>query len=303
MNDKANGKGRLIHGDGDVYEGDWVEDKAHGYGIYTHADGAQYKGEWKEDKQDGYGVESWPDQACYEGHYSGGKKQGVGKFTWADGSNYEGQFVDNNIHGDGISTMTGQECIIGAMDGSMKESGKITKCMGKVYLHGQMDADMKETMQMIRKKGMGGLCGLTAENMWGTGKMGSSMARVDTLIRRSWCVMGSGRMDSVCSGSRQLKIDSNYNFKSSFMGSANCCGREADDAQDTFVFNKYSQEERVAMIIKIQKVFRGYLARKRVRDLKTTLGKNMIMSEGEVIQLTDQDIMVRRKRDSLGSEK
>jgi hypothetical protein len=39
-NDKANGKGRLIHSDGDVYEGDWVNDKAEGYGIYTHMDGA-----------------------------------------------------------------------------------------------------------------------------------------------------------------------------------------------------------------------------------------------------------------------
>ncbi len=27
-NDKANGKGRLIHADGDVYLGEWVEDKA-----------------------------------------------------------------------------------------------------------------------------------------------------------------------------------------------------------------------------------------------------------------------------------
>jgi hypothetical protein len=39
-NDKANGKGRLIHSDGDVYEGDWFNDKAEGYGIYTHMDGA-----------------------------------------------------------------------------------------------------------------------------------------------------------------------------------------------------------------------------------------------------------------------
>jgi len=39
-NDKANGKGRLIHADRDVYEGDWVDDKAEGYGIYHHSDGA-----------------------------------------------------------------------------------------------------------------------------------------------------------------------------------------------------------------------------------------------------------------------
>jgi len=26
----ANGKGRLIHADGDIYEGEWKDDKAHG---------------------------------------------------------------------------------------------------------------------------------------------------------------------------------------------------------------------------------------------------------------------------------
>jgi len=34
----------LIHADGDVYEGDWVNDKAEGYGKYTHLDGATYEG-------------------------------------------------------------------------------------------------------------------------------------------------------------------------------------------------------------------------------------------------------------------
>jgi hypothetical protein len=29
----ADGRGRLVHADGDVYEGDWFEDKTHGYGI------------------------------------------------------------------------------------------------------------------------------------------------------------------------------------------------------------------------------------------------------------------------------
>lgn len=39
-NNKANGKGRLIHSDGDVYIGDWVDDKAEGDGVYIHLDGA-----------------------------------------------------------------------------------------------------------------------------------------------------------------------------------------------------------------------------------------------------------------------
>ncbi len=42
----ASGKGRLIHSDGDVYEGLWKNDKAHGKGIYMHMDGAKYDGEW-----------------------------------------------------------------------------------------------------------------------------------------------------------------------------------------------------------------------------------------------------------------
>ena len=40
----------LIHADGDVYEGDWLDDKAHGHGVYCHLDGAKYEGNWQEDK-------------------------------------------------------------------------------------------------------------------------------------------------------------------------------------------------------------------------------------------------------------
>lgn len=41
----ANGRGRLIHAEGDVYEGEWLNDKAHGVGKYKHLDGAMYEGE------------------------------------------------------------------------------------------------------------------------------------------------------------------------------------------------------------------------------------------------------------------
>jgi len=68
-NNIANGKGRLIHADGDCYEGEWVNDKAHGKGKYTHLDGATYEGDWFEDKQHGYGQENWPDGAQFKGDY------------------------------------------------------------------------------------------------------------------------------------------------------------------------------------------------------------------------------------------
>lgn len=46
----ACGFGRLIHADGDVYEGEWKDDKANGHGIYTHAEGSRYEGQWLDDK-------------------------------------------------------------------------------------------------------------------------------------------------------------------------------------------------------------------------------------------------------------
>ena len=45
----ANSLGRLIHADGDMYEGEWQDDKAYGTGTYVHADGAKYVGQWIDD--------------------------------------------------------------------------------------------------------------------------------------------------------------------------------------------------------------------------------------------------------------
>ena len=46
----ANGKGRLIHSNGNMYEGQWKNDLAHGYGKYLSLNGANYQGEWRLDK-------------------------------------------------------------------------------------------------------------------------------------------------------------------------------------------------------------------------------------------------------------
>ncbi len=68
----ANGKGRLIHVDGDVYEGDWVDNKAEGKGLFInfsekYGEGARYEGQWHNDQQNGKGTETWPDGSCYRG--------------------------------------------------------------------------------------------------------------------------------------------------------------------------------------------------------------------------------------------
>lgn len=47
----ACGVGRLIHADGDVYEGEWADDRANGEGTYKHKGGPCYSGAWVNDRQ------------------------------------------------------------------------------------------------------------------------------------------------------------------------------------------------------------------------------------------------------------
>ena len=60
--DKAEGKGKINHPNGEYYEGDFVNDQAEGYGKYMHKDGSYYEGQWKKDLQDGKGTETWPNK-------------------------------------------------------------------------------------------------------------------------------------------------------------------------------------------------------------------------------------------------
>ena len=39
---KANGRGKSWHADGDIFEGEFRDDKSNGYGIYICSDGTKY---------------------------------------------------------------------------------------------------------------------------------------------------------------------------------------------------------------------------------------------------------------------
>ena len=41
-NNKACGKGKLYHSDGDLYDGYWLDDKPNGYGVYLHSVSTKY---------------------------------------------------------------------------------------------------------------------------------------------------------------------------------------------------------------------------------------------------------------------
>ena len=42
--DKATGKGRMTHANGDIYDGEWKEDKANGFGTFVDSNNAMYEG-------------------------------------------------------------------------------------------------------------------------------------------------------------------------------------------------------------------------------------------------------------------
>lgn len=140
-NDKANGKGRMVHANGDVYEGNWENDRACGRGVFIHSYGStdvyagvKYEGMWKNDKQQGEGKEIWPNGDWYQGMYENGAKHGNGKFQWADGNFYEGEFFKNFIHGFGTYKWSDGRTYTGTWKGNkMHGSGIFTWPDGRKY--------------------------------------------------------------------------------------------------------------------------------------------------------------------------
>jgi hypothetical protein len=54
------GQGRIVHADGDVYDGQWAKGKKNGTGTYWNGkDQSKYTGEWKDDLQEGQGKEEF----------------------------------------------------------------------------------------------------------------------------------------------------------------------------------------------------------------------------------------------------
>jgi len=47
---QANGRGRMTHANGDVYEGQWLDDRANGFGIFIDViSDAKFEGYWLDD--------------------------------------------------------------------------------------------------------------------------------------------------------------------------------------------------------------------------------------------------------------
>ncbi len=70
---KRHGKGRHVHLNGDIYEGEFVEDVRQGYGKYTFASGETYEGEWQNDLMHGKGRITFKNGSAKNGTWVEGK--------------------------------------------------------------------------------------------------------------------------------------------------------------------------------------------------------------------------------------
>ena len=104
MNDKKNGKGKMINNiSGDIYEGNFKDDLFDGEGHYIYKmSGQEYKGEYKNGLMHGKGLYEWSQGEYYKGSFVNGKKEGNGEMHWADGRTYIGPFLNGRPQGIGI---------------------------------------------------------------------------------------------------------------------------------------------------------------------------------------------------------
>lgn len=97
------GRAPFTYGNGDTYEGDWVNGKQHGKGIYTTPDGARLEADWFNGDPK-HGTFHYANGNRYAGEFVNSKRQGKGTFTWKSGDKYEGDWVNGNLQGRGTYT-------------------------------------------------------------------------------------------------------------------------------------------------------------------------------------------------------
>lgn len=69
----ANGLGKLVFAEGEIYEGEFKDDMQHGEGKYI-AKLFSYSGNWKENEPSGHGIEIYNKFYVYDGCFKKGLK-------------------------------------------------------------------------------------------------------------------------------------------------------------------------------------------------------------------------------------
>jgi hypothetical protein len=138
---KRTGTGLYRVGNGDVYEGAFVDDQYHGPGCMRYADGARYEGAWSHSRWDGRGKLHYANRDAYDGDFRLNQRHGQGHFRYDGGGAYTGGWRYDEPHGVGRRTFaSGAEYEGEWSDGRMEGRGIYRSAEGHMYVGTFLDS-------------------------------------------------------------------------------------------------------------------------------------------------------------------
>ncbi|XP_038161225.1 radial spoke head 1 homolog isoform X2 [Cyprinodon tularosa] len=99
---ERHGEGETRLGNGDVYQGGYVNGKRHGQGTYSFKNGGRYVGDYSQNKKHGQGTFYYPDGSKYAGSWVEDLREGRGVYTYPNGDTYDGEWQHHLRHGQGV---------------------------------------------------------------------------------------------------------------------------------------------------------------------------------------------------------
>jgi hypothetical protein len=148
---------RLQYGNGDKYEGFWLDSSQcpHGLGTYTWCSGVKYEGSWLNGKKHGYGIQTYPSGDRYEGGWKEGEWHGYGDMIRpSEGRQYQGGFVRGQEHGFALIRRRAPDGRVyegGIRQGHRHGYGNLSTPMGT--MEGGFKDDKQDGWQEVRAPG------------------------------------------------------------------------------------------------------------------------------------------------------
>lgn len=143
---------RIIHKNGDVYEGYVKDGLAHGRGVFLTQRNYRYIGQWVYNMRHGTGEEIMEDGSQYKGEFLCDVRHGNGELVMANGMRFSGSFVSGHICGKGVATWSDGTMYDGEWaEGKKNGKGKYQFKNGDLY-NGDFVADFPHGFGELTKK-------------------------------------------------------------------------------------------------------------------------------------------------------
>eukprot|EP01095_Lingulamoeba_sp_RSL-Kostka_P013390 TRINITY_DN5544_c0_g1_i2.p1 TRINITY_DN5544_c0_g1~~TRINITY_DN5544_c0_g1_i2.p1 ORF type:complete len:382 (+),score=125.29 TRINITY_DN5544_c0_g1_i2:24-1148(+) len=149
VDDKINGIGTLMWGNGIIYEGEWENNHFCGSGELKWPTGKRYAGAWKNSKYSGFGCLFYNENDCrkrlfFKGKWKNGKRHGFGIMKWCNGASYEGDWYNGKRHGNGTHVFPSGQLYIGKWKNGKRHGRGVRKFTNNDRYDGVWKNDKRE---------------------------------------------------------------------------------------------------------------------------------------------------------------